>query len=583
MKRLYFYLLLLSFTLNVLGQGPAQQWAHTFNVLGTDEAYKAITLTDGSILVAGSADTDGFLMKLDSSGNRLWTHTYGGDDWDEVRGFTVKQDGSGYILVGFTRSYSTNGDNDLWIIETDTSGNELRFWHYGAESMYDNAYDIDPTSDGGYIVIGDQQISTLDDWDVYLLKLDAELNLEWSATIGSENIRERAYSIEEMIDGGFMITGEIGSPFQQDEVYLLSTDAFGNKRWDKRVGGEYDEEGFCVRITPDRNYIISGQTWSWGTHNGYADMYLMKVDSAGNALWPDTVATFGGDGGEDDSGHEVLVTADNDFAEVGQTQKFTGSFLAWLVKTDADGALQWESYYYYGSGETFFNTIALAPGNKYVMAGECGSDVFVVQTQTDQTIRNTHPLTAPDTFTVVKNTPTNLYVLENDSDPDGDVVSIMWVTTPGLRGTVEISSNRQFLIYTPETDFEGREQFTYTAGDGNHGMSKCRVVVNVTGTSAITERLLPTHPTLMNIYPNPFNMSAAIRLELNKQEKVSLDIYSLTGQHVKQLIHQTLTSGEHTVRWNGRDHSGKVLPSGMYVCKFTAGEEELYAKLILMK
>jgi len=581
MKQFIFALTSLAcLSISLWGQ-PAAQWQKTLNILGQDEAYKIIVLPDGSMVVAGSADTDGFIMKLDANGNQLWLYTYGGDDWDEFRGITRKQDGSGFILVGFTRSYSSSGDNDVWIVETDNNGILLNQWNYGRASMYDNAYDIRPTSDGGYIIFGDSQKSVQDDWDVYLLKLDANLNLTWSSTIGT-SIRERGYAGVEMIDGGYMIVGECGSPFQQDDLYILKTDSNGNKVWERTYGGEYDEEGYDIQITPDRNYIISGQSWSWGTHNGYADMYLMKVDSSGAALWPGTVSTFGGDGGEDDSGHGVMVTADNEYLEVGNTQKFTSSFTAWLVKAATDGSLKWETYYEAG-GETLFNTIDLAAQNRLVMAGYAGSDVFIVKTETDTSILNNNPQAEPDTFTVAHNVSSTLAVLNNDTDPDGDDLTILWVTTPGVQGTVEIASDHKSIIYTPSANFEGVEQFTYTTGDNRNGMDKCRVVVNVSSTARIEKIYLPASAVLIKAYPNPFNLRTTLTFTLPTPGKTVLEIYNANGKRIVTLANQPFAAGTHTAYWNGTDQNGIVIPSGLYFVRLISGKKQACSKILLIK
>ncbi len=582
MKNLFSFALLWLIPAVLFSQGPSAEWANTFNVLGNDEAWKIISLSDGSMVITGSAETDGFLMKLDRNGNQLWLHTYGGDELDEFRGGTQKQDGSGFILVGFTRSYSSSGDNDVWIVETDNDGNLVNQWNYGRTSMYDNAYDIRPTSDGGYIIFGDSEKSIQDDWDIYLLKLNADLSLEWSTTIGSTN-RERGYTGVEMIDGGFLIAGETGQPFQQDDVYLLKTDENGNKVWEKTYGGEYDEEAFCLQITPDRNYVASGQTWSWGTHNGYADMFLMKMDSAGNTLWPGTVAAFGGEGGEDDSGHGVLVTADNDYSEVGDTQKFTGSFRAWLVKADSGGNQEWESYYEMGSGETYFNSIDLAPDNKYIMAGYAGSDVFVVQTETDTSLHNHPPVAQPDTFTTVQNNSTTLSVLDNDNDPDGDALTILWVTIPGLQGTVEISSDQQSLIYTPPNGFEGTEQFSYTAGDGKGGMAKCRVVVNVSGASIVNAPQIVKHDMLFKAYPNPFNPTVNLEIWLPYSGFLQVEIFNIRGEKVVSLFRNFVAKGRHLFAWDGVNENNAPLAGGVYLVQARLRTNDRSANLVRKK
>ena len=72
-----------------------------------------------------------------------------------------------------------------------------------------------------------------------------------------------------------------------------------------------------------------------------------------------------------------------------------------------------------------------------------------------------------------------LDVLANDSDPDGDPLTIIEVGTTSSGGIVEINSNRDGLIYSPTPAFVGEETFTYTVSDGRGGNVQAEVTVNV--------------------------------------------------------------------------------------------------------
>ena len=79
----------------------------------------------------------------------LWDKTFGGTYYDEA--FCAQQtDDGGYILAGHTSSYGAGG-YDFWIIKTDSSGNKLWDKTYGGTNM-DSAYCVQQTDDGGYIL-----------------------------------------------------------------------------------------------------------------------------------------------------------------------------------------------------------------------------------------------------------------------------------------------------------------------------------------------------------------------------------------------------------------------------------------------
>jgi len=91
---------------------------------------------------------------------------------------------------------------------------------------------------------------------------------------------------------------------------------------------------------------------------------------------------------------------------------------------------------------------------------------------------NRGPAAVADTYTVDCNAPTTLNVLVNDSDPDGDTLTITSLTNPS-RGTVAISNGR--VVYTPNAAScaGGTDSFTYTISDGRGGSSTASVNITV--------------------------------------------------------------------------------------------------------
>ncbi len=104
----------------------------------------------------------------------------------------------------------------------------------------------------------------------------------------------------------------------------------------------------------------------------------------------------------------------------------------------------------------------------------------VIRAVTVSAVANQNPIAVDDTFTVVENSSNNpLDVLGNDSDPDGNTLSILSTTNP-LNGTVTIvGGGNDALLYTPGPNFTGTDQFEYTINDGNGGTTSATVTITV--------------------------------------------------------------------------------------------------------
>ena len=94
---------------------------------------------------------------------------------------------------------------------------------------------------------------------------------------------------------------------------------------------------------------------------------------------------------------------------------------------------------------------------------------------------------------------------------------------------------------------------------------------------------LPHRAELTGNYPNPFNPSTTIGFGLNYPAHVSLTVYNLAGQRVRELVDGFWYAGLHSVAWDGRDEVGHEVASGIYLCELRTGKAQTVRKMALMK
>ncbi|NUO80118.1 T9SS type A sorting domain-containing protein [candidate division KSB1 bacterium] len=89
--------------------------------------------------------------------------------------------------------------------------------------------------------------------------------------------------------------------------------------------------------------------------------------------------------------------------------------------------------------------------------------------------------------------------------------------------------------------------------------------------------------SLSQNYPNPFNPETTIKYQVANKSHVRIEVYNVMGQLLARLVDRQQVQGAHTIQWNGRDFTGKQVPSGMYFIKMTAGSFEQLRKMALIR
>jgi flagellar hook assembly protein FlgD len=84
-------------------------------------------------------------------------------------------------------------------------------------------------------------------------------------------------------------------------------------------------------------------------------------------------------------------------------------------------------------------------------------------------------------------------------------------------------------------------------------------------------------------YPNPLSSETTIEYGLPEATRVSLKVYNLLGQEVRTLVNEPKDAGIHTMTWDGRDDSGRRVPSGTYFLRLKVGQHAATRKLCVVR
>jgi hypothetical protein len=147
---------------------------------------------------------------------------------------------------------------------------------------WDEAFSIQQTSDGGYIVAGRTYSFGAGSYDFLVIKLNSNGDIEWSKTFGG-GIYDIATSIQQTSDGGYIIAGWTGSfgAGGYCDFLVIKLNSNGSIEWSKTFGGIDWDAGRSIQQTSDGGYIIAGWTKSFGT--GYGDFLVIKTQDGNMA------------------------------------------------------------------------------------------------------------------------------------------------------------------------------------------------------------------------------------------------------------------------------------------------------------
>ncbi len=265
-------------------------------------------------------------------------------------------------------------------------------------SGYEEAGNIQQTSDGGYIVVGGTYSNDGDvggsrgyheGGDVWIVKLDKDGKIEWQKALGGSEY-DVAHSVQQTSDGGYIVAGEtyssdgdVSGYHEGGDAWIVKLDKDGNIQWQKALGGSDWDVAYSVQQTSDGGYIVAGWTASndgdvsGSGYHGERDIWIIKLDSSGNIQWQKALG-----GSDDDWANGIQQTSDGGYIVAGGTYSndgdvsgsgYHGKGDSWIVKLDSSGNIQWQKALG-GSDDDWANSIQQTSDEGYIVAGWTASN-----------------------------------------------------------------------------------------------------------------------------------------------------------------------------------------------------------------
>ncbi len=304
-------------------------WQKRYGGSGLDIANHIHLLNDGTFLLTASSSsndgnitgnhgtggyTDGVLMKLDASGNLMWSKCFGGSKNEELLDIEIIN-GKTY-LAGYANS--TDGDippqqknYDVWLLALDVNGNKIFSKVFGG-SQNDVAYSMTKGTDGtltlaGYTTSTDGDVSgpkgSQDYWIINVNPANGKLN--WQKVMGGTDA-DYANTVITDADGGYIVggisysnNGDVANPLGEGDYWMVKLSTSGNVVWKQNIGGSgNDNLRSVIYQSVVKEYFLCGDSDSddgdFNGGQGETDFGIIKLKQLDTLLLDSTVCSLTG-------------------------------------------------------------------------------------------------------------------------------------------------------------------------------------------------------------------------------------------------------------------------------------------------
>ncbi|MCW1309965.1 MAG: hypothetical protein QXP04_04700, partial [Candidatus Nanoarchaeia archaeon] len=288
-----------------------------------DYGYDAIQTSDGGYAVVGICESNkACIYKLDEYGNIQWNRSFDFSNEGRDNAFysLLQTSDNGYVITGDTVS-PISRDFDAILVRLNSNGDLI--WNTSFDGGYDETGSSVIETDDGYVITGWSSSTT--NSDLLVVKFDFSGNIIWNRTLGGSGYEE-GRAIKNIFNYSYTIIGSTTSKGNGgSDIWLVNVNKNGELNWDFTFGGSNDDYGYSIDIDKYGNYIICGQTYSFGAGN--SDFWLILADSAGGERFNKTIG-----GSSSEACHSVAAIDGGGYIATGESWSFGNSGQVYTVK-----------------------------------------------------------------------------------------------------------------------------------------------------------------------------------------------------------------------------------------------------------
>ena len=355
-----------------------------------DKAYCVAQTDDGGYLVAGTTQTSGnntdlYIMKIASDGTKSWDRVYDEATYtgNEVPFAMQRTSDGNYVIAGYTSSF-VRGD-DFYVVKIDESGNKI--WEYAYDNIgtNDQAYDIQETSDGGFVVVGKTyNPSAFITWWILIMKLEAdgtpqtdEHDNPIAQQYGNYSYQV-GYAVREVLDG-YLIAGEARDSGGISHMYVVKSGQAVDYQGEIFLDNDSATSlALSLDLTDDGGFVIAGQ----GRDRNGIDaqtFYVAKFNSVYEKEWVFT----DGWSGHTDIAYSIKQTTDGGYIVAGERRYDQSDVLVSKLNTAGTLVDGWTGQYgttdYAETGRSILQTT----DGGYIVVGDsnylAGYDFYILK------------------------------------------------------------------------------------------------------------------------------------------------------------------------------------------------------------
>lgn len=450
----------------------------------------------------------------------LWTGLYGLSDWGYAYAVRPTLDG-GFAIVG-----SMSNPSRCALVKARSTGE--RQWFQSLGPLNSCANDVQPMSDGGYLLVGTAGIIS-----AILIRTDSLGHQQWTQSFTDHNpafVRTAKCS-----NGDIIVVGTQTDSVISAARYLRITPT-GNVLWDRTCAGPQGQrlsltlDAVCP--TADGGFVGAGTADTVDVVID-ADFFILRATSDGDTLWTRVIREM------DQQGARSVQSTGDGFV-IGGIDNLGSVFHPHILKVDGDGNILW-------------NRVITTLGSVGCVAA------YEIE-QGDLILAGTAYSGAPGSPD---------YYLARVAPND----TVLWMQRYGGSHTewaedMKLTADGGCII-------AGR-----TASFGVQGWDFYAVRTTPVYDPSETKSNFILHPSslILSCAPNPFNPSTRIEFDLARAERVRLRVYDVLGKEVAVMSDGLLEAGRHSIIFDGT-----ALSSGIYFARLETGKSVRTEKLMLLK